>query len=391
MAERSKLLSYGLPLLAVVAAGYATASIVRTQPAKIEVQPALQPPVQPVTPQAAVNGAGYIGSAGLVEPPGEQVAIGAPVSGLVTRVAVVAGQTVKAGDILFEIDRRTAEAQLALRRTELQVAEKKLAQTEARIPSLTAAVTAAKATVEANRADLEDLKDQLASSQQLKARDSAALSERELTRRRNAERAAAARLKESEARVAQAEAELELVAGGPNGQPSLDVERANVAQAKSAVDRAAADLDQLTVRAPSDATVLQVNIRAGEFAQAAVVATPLMVIGPLTPLNVRVDIDEADIGRFSPAAKALASLRGQADRRAALAFVRVEPLVVPKRALTGVGSERVDTRVLRVVYELPPGSLDAYPGQQVDVFIEANATPEAARLTLNGGSKPAPR
>jgi HlyD family secretion protein len=95
-----------------------------------------------------------------------------------------------------------------------------------------------------------------------------------------------------------------------------------------------------------------------------------MVIGVVDPLRVRVDVDESDIVRFRPNGQAFASLRGAADKRAALVFVRVEPLVVAKTSLTGSGTERVDTRVMRVIYEFSPADLTALPGQQVDVFIE---------------------
>ncbi|MFZ4808054.1 MAG: HlyD family secretion protein [Hyphomicrobiaceae bacterium] len=384
MAERSRILSYGLPLAALLAGGYAITSIVRSQPPRQTVEPAIQPPVQPSS-RAAVNGAGFIGSAGLVEPQGQEVWIGTPLSGIVASVAVVPGQQIRAGDKLFELDQRTAAAQLALRKAELAVAESRLVQTEARIPALRAALDAARAGAAAAAAELEESRDQRLSSEELKQRDSVALSIRELTKRRNAERAAAARVGEAQARVAQAEAELALIAG-TTAHATLDVERASVEQARSAVQRAEADLSLLTVRSPIDATVLQVNLRAGELAQAGAVTSPLIVIGALDPLHVRVDIDEADIGRFSPAGKVYASLRGQAGRRAELVFVRVEPLVVPKRALSGGGTERVDTRVLRVIYALPSGALAAYPGQQVDVFIEVTDT--AAAMKLSGAGKP---
>lgn len=384
MAERSRVLSYGLPLLAVLAGGYAVMSIVRTQPPRQTIEPAVQPPVQPAS-RAAVNGAGFIGSAGLVEPKGQEVWIGTPLSGIVADVAVVPGQRVRMGDALFTLDQRTSMAQLALRKAELEVAERRLAQTEARVPALKAALDAARAGAAAAAAELEESRDQRLSSEELKQRDSVALSVRELTKRRNAERAAAARVGEAQARIAQAEAELALIAGTED-HATLDVERANVAQARSAVQRAEADLSLLTVRAPIDATVLQVNLRAGELAQAGTLTTPLMIIGALDPLHVRVDIDEADIGRFSPVAKAYASLRGQAARRAELAFVRVEPLVVPKRALSGGGTERVDTRVLRVIYALPSDGLVAFPGQQVDVFIEVTDLPPAVKVS--GAGKP---
>ena len=94
---------------------------------------------------------------------------------------------------------------------------------------------------------------------------------------------------------------------------------------------------------------------------------------------MRVDIDEFEIDRFDPAFAARAVPRGSAGTEYTLAFVRVEPFVVPKKSLTGDNSERVDTRVLQVIYDCaperdgPPGSgKRLFVGQQVDVFIEAD-------------------
>jgi hypothetical protein len=53
-----------------------------------------------------------------------------------------------------------------------------------------------------------------------------------------------------------------------------------------------------------------------------------------------------------------------------LQFVRVEPYVIPKRNLTGDSTERVDTRVLQVIYKLPKEAR-LYPGQQMDLSIGA--------------------
>ena len=45
--------------------------------------------------------------------------------------------------------------------------------------------------------------------------------------------------------------------------------------------------------------------------------------------------------------------------------------MLPKKSLTGDSAERVDTRVLQVLYSFDPKSLPVYVGQQMDVFIEA--------------------
>lgn len=55
-----------------------------------------------------------------------------------------------------------------------------------------------------------------------------------------------------------------------------------------------------------------------------------------------------------------------------LKFVRFEPYVVPKTSLTGESAERVDTRVLQVIFSFDCGALPITVGQQMDVFIDAS-------------------
>jgi hypothetical protein len=52
-----------------------------------------------------------------------------------------------------------------------------------------------------------------------------------------------------------------------------------------------------------------------------------------------------------------------------LRFVRVEPYLIPKKSLTGDSTERVDTRVMQVLFAIAPGT-KILPGQQLDVFID---------------------
>ena len=70
----------------------------------------------------------------------------------------------------------------------------------------------------------------------------------------------------------------------------------------------------------------------------------------------------------------LAAEPGHADLQMPLRFVRVEPYVIPKRSLTGDSLERVDTRVLQVIYEFDRPAFPIYVGQQVDVFIRRGTT-----------------
>ena len=91
---------------------------------------------------------------------------------------------------------------------------------------------------------------------------------------------------------------------------------------------------------------------------------------------MRVDVDEFDIPRFRPGAPAVAVPRGNLQQRYPLEFVRVEPFVMPKKSLTGDTTERVDTRVLQVIYALDPTGLPPlFVGQQVEVYVDS-AAPE---------------
>ena len=149
----------------------------------------------------------------------------------------------------------------------------------------------------------------------------------------------------------------------------LRVAEARLASARAGVEQTRLLLDRLTVRAPIPGTILQVNIRAGEFA-ATGAARPPLVLGDITQAQVRADVDEQLASRIREGAPAVAYLKGDTREPMTLEFVRIEPYIVPKTSLTGASTERVDTRVLQVIYKLParPGR-PVYVGQQLDLFI----------------------
>jgi hypothetical protein len=87
-------------------------------------------------------------------------------------------------------------------------------------------------------------------------------------------------------------------------------------------------------------------------------------------------VDEHEAWRVRPDARASAAVRGYANLKAPLAFVRFEPFVVPKNSLTGDSTERVDTRVLQVIYRVEGDIVPLFVGLQMDVFIEGlDSTP----------------
>jgi multidrug efflux pump subunit AcrA (membrane-fusion protein) len=382
MRRRLPILAYGLGAIATVAGLGASLSISNNSQLRASLEPWLGAPSAPISAATASRSVTplrppppQIGAVGLVEPSSQEISIGTDISGTVSKVLAVPGMRVSKGQALFVLDTRLAEAVVAQRLRDLAAAEARLALARGRVPGLQAEVQAAMTTVEAARADKDDAMDVVRIASGLNSGDT--ISAREITRRRNVLRAAEAKYAEATARLALAQANLALYDEAKGGA-NITIELAAIEQARATLRLAQTDLELRTVSAPIDGEVLRVNINPGEFALAGAVTQPLIVMGRTDPMYVRIDIDEADISRYRQGARAVASLRGDFVRKLQLSFVRAEPLVVPKRALSGLATERVDTRVMQLIYAIVDDGAAILPGQQIDVLIEAaEAGPQA--------------
>lgn len=273
--------------------------------------PEMTPPIEPSPKPYAVS----VAASGIIEALSENVAIGVPEAGLVTRVHVAVSETVKVGQPLFTLDDRDLLAEL-----NVNIANARVAQ-----------------------ATLRRLQDQLA---RLKGvNDPRAVSQDEV------------RTKENDVAVAAAE---------------LDAAWAQVSRNRTRIER-------LTVLAPRAGTVLQVSVRPGEYA-AVTPKNPAMLLGDLEHLQIRADVDEQNAARLQEGQTATAYVKGDTTKPIELSFVRVEPYVVPKTSLTGASTERVDTRVLQVIYSFArPEDRPVYVGQQVDVFVKSEIASVATK------------
>ncbi len=292
----------------------------------------------PVSPPARSPYSESLAASGLIEARGENVRIASQKAGVVAKVFVKVGDDVTAGAPLFQLNDRESRALLATEEAELE---------------------SLRATVLTRKVLLRDIEDQLQRGRKL--REEGVITEEEINRRLFAAERTQAELVSAERDVAAATAQRDLV-------------------------RTTVEL--LTVRSPSDGHVLQVNVRPGEFASAGLTPEPLLLLntGGNEHLQVRADIDEQTAIDFTPGTPAVGAIKGRSDWTVPLRFVRVEPYVVPKRSLTGDSFERVDTRVLQVIYEFNRPAFPIYVGQQVDVFIERarkdGTSPAAAGTAL---------
>jgi multidrug resistance efflux pump len=344
---------YVLPLVAILGIFLAVVSVRASGRKTPTTAPVADPPRAPF--------ASYVAGAGLVEASTENIAIGTPVAGVVSRVLVKVGDAVTRGQPLMLVDSRDLEAQSLQKKA-------MLAQAKAQLDQLLAQpraedVPPAEARVATTEAELGDAETRLRLYESVD--DKRAVMEEEMSRREFAVTSARAKLAEQRADLAK------LKAGA--WKPDVDAAKATVTAAESDVAAIAVEIDRRTIRSSIDGQALQVKIREGEFATAGALATPLMLLGNVNVMHVRVDVDENDAWRVVPGAKAKASIRGNGDLSTDLTYVSVEPYIIPKKSLTGDSSERVDTRVLQLIYAFPATALPAYVGQQMDVFIETTA------------------
>ncbi len=310
-----------MPILAVIGLIAAVYFIVTGLPDRELSEPDREPPKA----TGELANSARVAGAGLVEPSSEIIDVGTALSGLIADLRVQPGDFVEKGQPLFVVDDRAIRARL--QETNAAVGEARAAIREAQ----TARSTAQR---------------QLALYGQID--DPAAVSQSEVIR--------------AEGEVAAATSRLELA-------------RARLTAAQAGASSARTELGRLTVRAPIAGEILAVNIRPGEFVsnQGGGNSTPFIQMGETRPLHVRIDVDENEAVRLNLGASAIVSPRGAADSQVEAKFVRAEPQVVPKRQLTNSAAERVDVRVLQVIYELPEG--DAFRvGQQVDAFIPARSS-----------------
>jgi len=285
----------------------------------------LKKPTPTPTPLVEPSRAPYadsIGARGMVESVNENVRIAPVLPGLISEVFVKVGDRVRKGDPLFRQDTRDAAAKVDNQNAQVELLEAK---------------------VNESAVLLEDRNESYQRIEKLGQK--AVVSEDDRLRKYYLARAA-------ETMLATTKADLELA-------------KAQLAQAK-------VNLDLLTVRAPRDGDILRVDLRAGEYASLPPtdINNPSLLLGETRFLQLRADVDEDSASRVRKGAPAIAYIKGMRSDPIPLRFVRIDPYVTTKKSLTGDSTERVDTRVLQVIYQFDQSKLPVYVGQQMDVFIE---------------------
>jgi len=240
-------------------------------------------------------------------------------SGPIVKLPIKDNQLVNAGDLLFEIDPRTFEANLDQARAQLDVTGdnyqalvQQVEAAKATVDVSHAAITQAKSsikemesTIEKNKAEYDRQKDLLprkATSQ--KAVDRAKASyEISIEQRKTAVAGLAqskASLLESEAELAEAKANL-----GAAGEAN-----ASIRAARAAVRQAELNLEFTHVRAPVDGYVTNLNLRLGSQ---AVANQPALALVDVNSFWVDGFFKETSIGKIGEGDKAVVTLMTYPD------------------------------------------------------------------------------
>jgi multidrug resistance efflux pump len=251
---------------------------------------------------------------------------------------------VRAGQVLARLDDRLARARVAA--AEAGLAQAKARYLLARRGPRSEDVTAARAEADAAAAAARHRGAEQARSEQLGRVGALA------TTVVDADDAAA---RVATAQAAAATARYQSLARGTRSE-QIEEAAAAIALAQAELDAARVALDQTALVAPSDGVILR---RTGEVGALVTLTTPAPVVSManLSELELRAEVDEADIAAIAVGQAAYVTADAYGDRRFPVVIRRVTRELGRKTVRDDDPRARVDTRVLEVIarFDGPPG------------------------------------
>lgn len=308
------------------------------------------------TDRSAANGTtaestarGHIVAPGIVEPWGGQVNLSAQESGWIARILVREGDVVSAGQLLATLEDETQRHAVELARAALAEAQATLLKVE-RGPTVEE-LRQAQADYDGAVARAEFARAAAARISRLRADGTVPDNE--------ADRAVAEAL--AQAAVAErATARLEEIRRGAELE-DRSAARARLAAARARLGLAEANAARRQVIAPAAGTVLLSRFHPGEFYDPG--AGPLLVLGDMTRLQVRLEVDEIDAPDVRVRAPCdLVSDGGQPLAQGTIA--RVAPKMGRRALPLESPTARADVRIREVFVEIP-ATAPVIPGQRV--------------------------
>jgi HlyD family secretion protein len=264
---------------------------------------------------------------GKVEPL-SKVEIKSKASGIIKYLYVNAGDQVREGQLLVELDKETLEAQLKEARAVLGGSEGKIQETESQGKTLRASFRMAQ--LEAENRDYDFLVAEYKRHRELF--NQGLISKSEFDSVEQKMKAAEVAQKTLQAAVDVKEAEIE------QNNRTLVTARADVAQAQAQLERAEENLKYASIRSPINAVVLSREVEVGDavssILQLGSNATLIMTLGDIQELYVKGKVDETDIGLVNVGQLVRITVDAYKNRTFQGKVFRIAPMGVEKDNVT---------------------------------------------------------
>ena len=312
----------------------------------------------PVTEARMQSSAGerkYVAAVGRVEPEGEEIRVGSPLDGRLASVLVDEGDLVRQGQVLAQLENTEYQARI-------EIAQAKIRERETHLEQLHRGAREEEKREAEARVREAEAHYQMASMQHDRRK---ALWEGGIGSRVDFE---SARRDVDAARSAVTALRERLTVVLARTLPE-EIRRAEaeVAQARAEADEANAILAKTFLRSPISGRVLRRHRKAGEVVTAMTDLT-VFTLGDTRRLNVRVDVDESDVGAVFLGQQVFVKAEAFGDRRFTGEVVRIGQVLGRKNIFTERPSEPVDRRILETMVALHPGqSLPV--GLRVDAYL----------------------
>ena len=301
---------------------------------------------------------------GRIEPRAGEIRIGTQVPGRVVESVVSTGDKVEAGQLLVRLDDEeararlvAAEAEVAVRRRERD-AENVTGDAQDR-RAAEDALAAAERTMHATRIDLDRqqsaLRQKTATSDDVnRARTAMVVAAEKLVQERDALRRVAMR----------------------SGMPQPTRLEAGLVAARAELVLAEIAFERMRIRAASAGTVLQANVKVGEF----IAPSPeisVVTMGDISSLRVRAEVEERDVSKIRVGQRVVVRSDAFSGRDFEGRVASVAEYVGPPRLPSRGPRKPTDVDILEVMINLD-GQPPLLAGMRADVFFRPDVTANKA-------------
>ncbi len=306
---------------------------------------------------------------GRVEPKGRELRIVAPAPGVIKEVLAGLNDRVRKGDLLVRLDDEELAARLAAVKAQVAVRTTDRDNVRALGNALDRrkaedAVYAAERSAFDARLDLDRL---ISDFRAGKATEEA------VQKGRTAVASANDKVEQEQQKLKTIQAK---------NLPALTREEASLAAARAEVAVLSANIERMRIRSPIDATLLELNAKAGEIASSSL-EIPLLVLGDTTHLQVRAEVEERDVSKIYTGQAAVVKSEAFPGRTFDVRVSTMAKTLGAPQLSARAPRKQTDVNILEVVLDLAEG-VPLLPGMRVDVlFREAGAMQKSSLANQN--------